>query len=138
MTENASLEDQLQAMIRKSHRCLEAARSHYEAKDFDFACSKAYYAVFHMMQAALLTHGLTYSKHAGVIGAFSERFVKTGTFPRQFSTWIDRLRRDREVGDYAYPSLIGTDEAGEDIDRASAMVKAVEEYLQRIRPASEE
>lgn len=72
MTLEGSLRQQLQAMIEKGQRTLRAAQDHLDKQDYDFASSKAYYAVFHLIQAALLTKGKTYSKHAGVISGFSK------------------------------------------------------------------
>ncbi len=71
-------------MIEKGRRTLRAAQDHLDKQDYDFASSKAYYAVFHLMQAVLLIKGKTYSKHAGVISGFSEHFIKTGVFPSDF------------------------------------------------------
>ena len=70
--EHDLLRQQLQAMIEKSQRTLRVSEQHLADGDFDFASSKAYYAVFHLMQAALLMKAKTYSKHAGVISGFSE------------------------------------------------------------------
>ena len=50
-----ALQQQLEAMIQKGERALQAARDHFSKSDADFASSKAYYAVFHFMQAILLT-----------------------------------------------------------------------------------
>ena len=102
MTDPEVLRNQLQAMIDKSQRALGAAREHLHKGDADFASSKAYYAVFHMMQAVLLTKEKTYSKHAGVISGFSEHFIKSGIFPTKYGEMIQRLRKDRELGDYGY------------------------------------
>ena len=55
MNTPSTLAAQLQAMVEKAERSLGAARRHLETKDYDFASSAAYYAIFHMMQAALLT-----------------------------------------------------------------------------------
>lgn len=81
MTAQEALGQQLRAMIEKAQRSLRAAEEHLAKGDHDFASSKAYYAVFHLMQAALLTKGKTFSKHAGVISGFSEQFIRPGTFP---------------------------------------------------------
>jgi len=54
-----ALVDQLRAMVHKAERALKATQHHLEEGDYDFASSKAYYATFHMLQAALLTKQLT-------------------------------------------------------------------------------
>ena len=117
-------------MIEKSERALRAAKEHLDKKDADFASSKAYYAVFHLLQAALLTKGKTYSKHAGVISGFSEQFIKAGDFPGKFGEAIQRLRKDRELGDYGYQLSVTREEASRDLNVAGEIVESLLKYLQ--------
>jgi len=130
MTDQQALRKQLRAMIKKSKRAFRAAQDHLVKDDADFASSKAYYAVFHLMQAVLLTKDLTYSKHAGVISAFSEHFIKTGIFPKRFGEAIQRLREDRETGDYGYQLSVSSDEASGDVKIAGEIVEVLLKYLQ--------
>ena len=120
---------QLQSMIEKGRRTLRAAQDHLNKQDYDFASSKAYYAVFHLMQAALLTKEKTYSKHAGVISGFSEHFVKTGLFPSDFGSAIERLRKDRELGDYGYQLSVEPEDSARDVKMAQEIVEAISAYL---------
>jgi uncharacterized protein (UPF0332 family) len=129
MTDQEMLAHQLQAMANKSKRALQAARAHLSAGDVDFASSKAYYAVFHLMQAALLTKEKTFSKHAGVISGFSEHFIKSGVFPKEFGETIQRLRKDRELGDYSYQLDLSTEEAAQDVENAATIFDSVLAYL---------
>lgn len=133
MTDQEALRQQLEAMIQKGQRALRAAQQHLSSGDPDFASSKAYYAVFHLMQTVLLTKGLTFSKHAGVISGFSEHFIKTGVFPAEFGQAIQGLRKHRETGDYGYQLAIEPEEAAADVKSASEIVQALTEYLQRPR-----
>ncbi len=130
MTDQEALKQQLRAMIGKGERSLRAASDHLIKKDSDFASSKAYYAVFHLMQAVLLTKQKTYSKHAGVISGFSEHFIKTEIFPITFGEMIQRLRKDRELGDYGYQLSLSQEEAQRDVKTASEIVKSLTAYLQ--------
>lgn len=129
MIEDEGLRRQLRAIVEKSNRALAAAKDHFEKGDYDFASSKAYYAVFHVMQGALLTKGLAFSKHSGVVSAFNQHFVKTGIFPKEFSKNIQRLFKERQIGDYEYESTIDEEEARKDIDIAEEIVRAVEGHL---------
>ena len=129
MTDQETLREQLKAMIEKADRSLRAAKEHLEKRDADFASSKAYYAVFHLMQSALLTKGKTYSKHAGVIGGFSEHFIKAGIFPTNFGESIQRLRKDRELGDYGYQISLSLEESSRDVKTACRIVDALLKYL---------
>ncbi len=130
MTEQTALRQQLLAMMEKGRRALRAAEEHLAHGDMDFASSKAYYAVFHLMQAVLLTKELTYSKHAGVISGFSEHFLKPHVFPAAFGESIQRLRKDRELGDYGYQLSVERDDAARDVKAAAEIVERLRAFLQ--------
>lgn len=66
--------------MEKGRRSLEAGRSLYSRGDYDFAASRAYYAMFYLVEALLSSLGLSFSKHSAVISAFGQHFVKTGEF----------------------------------------------------------
>jgi len=125
-----SLAEQLRAMVDKAERALRAAERHLADGDADFASSKAYYAAFHLMQAALLTQQRTYSKHAGVLAGFSEHFIKPGVVPTDFGQKLQRLRKDREVGDYGYLLRIDPAAARSDVETARQLFTALTTYLQ--------
>lgn len=129
MTDKQMLKEQIEKIIKKTHRALKSARDNFNQGDFETASSKAYYAVFHIMQAVLLLKGLTYSKHSGVISAFSKEFIKTGIFPKEFSKKIRSLYKDREVSDYSYTFTIDKEQAQEDIKKAREIVLSVEKYI---------
>ncbi len=134
MKKNSSLKDELRRMAAKSQKALQTAKNNLRDGDYESACSKAYYSVFHIMQAALLTKGLSYSKHSGVISGFSLHFVKAGIFPKDFSRRIRQLMQDREIGDYSYFLTIAKDKAEEDIHSAEEIIEQVMLYLRRIEP----
>jgi uncharacterized protein (UPF0332 family) len=129
MNSNERLTEQLQLMIQKAFRSVKAAYRNIEEGDYDFASSRAYYAAFYVMEAVLLTKNLSFSKHAGVISAFNQHFVKTGIFPKDFSKNISRLFRERETGDYDFVLSINEEDAREDARIAEKIVNMIVEYL---------
>ena len=46
---------ELQKFMEKSHRSLEVAKELYKRGDYDFSVSRAYYAMFYLSEAVLLT-----------------------------------------------------------------------------------
>ncbi|NJN94840.1 MAG: HEPN domain-containing protein [Anaerolineales bacterium] len=133
MTEPNALAAKLELMIQKASRSLAAASQLVVTGDYDFASSRAYYAAFYAMQAALLTKNLTPAKHAGAIRAFSQHFIKTGVFPTEFNQSISRLFRNRQTGDYALGLSINEDKARQDIQTAESVVEAILTYLKEER-----
>lgn len=131
MTLNDELGKRLNKMLQKAHRALKSAELLASDDDYDSASSKAYYAVFHALQTVLLTKGLSYSKHSGVISGFSQYFIKTGIFPEEFSMEIRNLCKNREIGDYNYILSINKEKAEEDMKTATRIVEIVENYLKK-------
>ncbi len=129
MTKAEELSAQLQAMIHKTMRSLAVARQLIETNDYDFASSRAYYAAFYAMQAALLTKGLSASKHADVICLFSQHFIKPGIFPTEFSKFVSWLFSNRQSDDYGFDLSITKTDTQQDIKMAEKVVQAIIDYL---------
>lgn len=126
-----SLQEQLDLIMRKARRSLEAAKRNFDAGDYDFASSRAYYAAFYAVEGVLVTKELSFSKHSAVISAFIQHFVKTGRFPKELGKLLARLFRHRQLGDYAFDLAISRDEAQRDLDAAREIIGAVETYLKQ-------
>lgn len=129
MRTDPELQRQLCDMMRKARRALKAAQRHLDDDDSDFAASRAYYAAFYAMEAALLTKSVTCSTHSGAIAAFSERFIKTGALPAEFGARTTRLFRERQIGDYEFDMSVTAGDAEEDIRAAAEIVDAIDNHL---------
>lgn len=129
MNEREKLAEKLALMIQKANRSLDAARRLAAAGDYDFASARAYYAAFYGIQAALLSEGLSASKHSGAIHLFNQHFIKTDLFPADFSKLIGRLFSDRQTGDYTFDFRIAETDATQNIDMAQTVLKAITAYL---------
>lgn len=118
-------------MIRKGRRSLAAARRLAEDGDHDFAVSRAYYAMFYLAEAMLLTRDLRFSKHAAVISAVAQHFVRPGMLATEH---LDALRAAfelRQLADYISGAAITAWQAQETLSRAAAFMDAAEAHLRR-------
>ncbi len=121
--------DEVRSLLTKSRHKLEAAKDLYKDNWFDDAVSRAYYAVFHAMNAVLISRGLSFSSHAQTIGVFNREFVKSGVFPKEYSQIIQDLFEDRQAGDYDVDTIIDEQAARESIDKAEIVISGIEQYL---------
>lgn len=131
MNKDADFRKYIELIIEKAHRLLKTAELDLDGGDCESSSSRAYYAVFHMMEGALLFKGFSYSRHSAVISNFNLHFIKQGVFPKEFSKNIERLFEQRQLGDYDVEDNISKDDAVENIDIAVKMVKAIEGVLKR-------
>ena len=94
------MKKEINELINKAERSVKAASRLLQQGDFDFATSRAYYAMFYMAEAVLLTKGLSFSKHKGVISKFNQHFVKTGIFDYKYYDMLDFAFEQRNISDY--------------------------------------
>ena len=106
MSKDAELPRQLKVMMDKAKDSLAVAKQLHNQNHYNDAASKAYYAVFHSLQAILLTKGLTFSRHSAVLSTFNKEFIYSGVFAKNFYDKIVRLFKDRQIGDYEYEICI--------------------------------
>ena len=116
-------------MLAKAHDKLETAKIVFKNGKYDDTVSRCYYAVYHALNAALISKGLSFSSHAQTIGVFNREFVKTGVFPKYFTEMIQGLFEDRQSGDYDFDSRIDEQTAQESLENAELIVSGIEQYL---------
>ena len=99
------MEDEIKTLIKvrleSSLEDLETAKELLGLKRFRAAVNRAYYAIFSLANAVLLTKGIERSKHSGVESAFIEKFVKAEIFEVEYGKIFDYIRKKREESDYS-------------------------------------
>lgn len=90
------------------------------------AVNRAYYAVFHMATASLLTLGIARTKHTGVQAAFGQYIIKAGLIEPEYHRIYLRALTLREEADYA--DEIRTLNA----ERVSTLVTDAERFVGRL------
>lgn len=123
------MRDELTAILTLAEEKLRAAHLLIEGEAWGDASSRAYYAAFHAVSAALLSRNQTYSSHAQVLGAFNKVFVHLGLFPREFTVLLTRLFENRQSGDYDVTPGVTEAEARQDVADAQRIVEAIRQFL---------
>ena len=104
---------------------------------YDFAVSRAYYAMLYAAEALLLDQGLRFSSHGAVIASFGQRFAKPEIIPRKFHHYLIDAQDSRVQGDYDIRSTQTADDAGLAISRAHEFIERADDFLNvRDRPAA--
>ena len=119
----------VESLIRKGRRSLEAGRRLLRDGDFDFAISRAYYAMFYHAEALLLSEGFESDSHAGVIALLHREFVRTGRLDHAHAGALERSWKERTLADYEAGAEFTEARARQALDRAEAFLRAVEAAL---------
>jgi uncharacterized protein (UPF0332 family) len=115
----------VQAEVAKADTSLRAARALFGLKLFDECVSRAYYTVFHLMCALLLTEGLEAQSHRGVDHLVNLHFVRTGRLDARHAKAFSRLMQFRLQADYSRAFRFTEEGAAEELGLAEATSTAL-------------
>ncbi len=118
--------------IEKSQKKLEAAEKLFDLGYYEDAVSRVYYAVFHIVQALLLTEVEKAETHKGIVTLFGLLFIKTGRFTKDLGRYLANLKDDRESGDYEILSYIDRETAEKALKEGKEFIEEVLEYLKNL------
>ena len=94
------------------------------------AMNRVYYAMFYTIQALLMLHDLSFSKHGQVKGCFNREFIKPGTFPVKFGKLYNTVFEYRQKFDYV--DLVMPDETTvtDHLKEAKMFIEQIRDYIQ--------
>jgi len=125
------MNEEIKALLKMAVDSIKGARLLFDEGLYGFAVSRAYYAMFYLVSAVLLTKGLNFSKHQAVVAAFGQHFVKTGIFKYIFHQYLVEAFEQRQIGDYEPMEEITRETAQKNIDRAEEFLAAARDYLEK-------
>ncbi len=129
--------EEIEALLKKALDSIKGARLLFNNELYGFAVSRAYYAMFYLVSAVLLTKGLSFSKHQAVVAAFGQHFVKTRIFEQKFHQYLVEAFEQRQIGDYEPLEEITQETAKKSIDHALEFLYAVKDYLAKYSEETE-
>ncbi len=123
------LEEQ-KSLLKQAKDSLDVARNILRDGYPGFSAARAYYAMFYAVEALFLEQEMAFSKHAGIITAFSQYYIKTGIFDRKYSTFLREGFELRMIGDYGKLRSVTIAEAEAQVERASELLAIIEQRLE--------
>ncbi len=120
---------EIKALLEKAKRSQKAATKLFKDGDVDFAASRAYYSLFYTASALLLSRGLSFSSHSGIIANYGKEFARTGALPPKYHNYLIESQDRRNIGDYSLVAEITEEQTQEMLGWAQEFIAAAEEYL---------
>lgn len=124
-------EDLCRHRIRTAKDDLNAAKILLEANEYKSANNRAYYAIFHAINAVHALKGKEYKKHKDAIGNFNREYVKTEIFPRDIGRKISEAEEIRHASDYDDFYVASREESARQVSVAEDFIKMVEVYCNK-------
>ena len=107
---------------------LKSARILLAAEEYRGANNRAYYAIFHTINAIHGMSGKAYKRHKDAIGNFNRNYVKTEIFPREMGRKIGEAEVIRHASDYDDFYIASREESERQIAVADEFIQLAEKY----------
>lgn len=114
--------------IETAKENLHAAEILLEAGEYKSANNRAYYAIFHSVNAVHALAGNAYKRHKDAIANFNKDYVKTEIFPKEIGRKIAGAETIRHASDYDDFYIASEEEAKRQIVVADEFIRLVERY----------
>lgn len=121
--------DLIIVQIKKGKEKIDAAKVLLKEGFIDDAISRAYYCMFHAASAVLLAEGITVDSHSALKTMFGLHLIKTAKIDKKYGRWLNRLKDERENGDYDIFTSFNHEDAQESIDEAAEFIEEMMKYL---------
>lgn len=126
------MKEKVQKLLRKAEQSLNAAQYLLAGGYIEFAVARAYYTMFYLAEAFLVTKNMAFSKHSAVISAFGREFAKSKIIPQKYHKYLKEAQDLRLLGDYGEEETISEKEAEFQISRAKEFLEFSQKYLSLI------
>lgn len=117
--------------MQRAKESLEAAQLLSDNKMLTSSMNRIYYAMFYAVQALLVLHDVSFSKHAQVKGYFNREFINKGIFPVEVGKLYNKVFEYRQKFDYVDLTTPDAELVSDHIQLAKDFVVKMENYLQR-------
>lgn len=109
---------------------LKSARILLAAEEYKGANNRAYYAIFHAVNAVHALSGDAFKRHKDAIGSFNKNYVKTEIFPREIGRKIGEAEEIRHASDYDDFYIASREESERQVSAADEFIQLVEKYCE--------
>ncbi len=117
-------------ILIKARQSLEAAEILANQDFFDFAASRAYYAMFYTAEALLLSKSLSFSSHSAVIANYGKEFSKSKEMDPVFHKQLIAVQDLRSQGDYSFSNGVSEISVEQALEWAADFLQAATVYLE--------
>ena len=120
---------EIESYVEKADKYFNTANHLLEYGDYDSCVSRAYYSMFYMTKAVLLTKNLITKTHSGTLSLFSESFIKTNTFPKEIAKYLRKGFQVRLLGDYNVMETMNKKDAADLMNNVEIFNERLKDYL---------
>lgn len=107
---------------------LRSARALFDLGDYKGANNRAYYSIFHAINAVHAISGKAYKRRKDAVANFNKDYVRTSIFPREMGRKIGQAEEIRHASDYDDFYIASKEESERQISVADEFIAIAEKY----------
>ncbi len=126
--ETGTKKDLVLYRIQSAKSDLKSAKILLDAEEYKAANNRAYYAIFHAINAVHALNEKAYKRHKDAVANFNKDYVKTEIFPREIGRKIGEAEEIRHASDYDDFYIASKEETERQVAVAAEFIQMVEKY----------
>lgn len=126
--ETGTKKDLVLYRIQSAKSDLKSAKILLDAEEYKAANNRAYYAIFHAINAVHALNEKAYKRHKDAVANFNKDYVKTEIFPREIGRKIGEAEEIRHASDYDDFYIASKEETERQVTVAAEFIQMVEKY----------
>ncbi|MDY4969527.1 MAG: HEPN domain-containing protein [Lachnospiraceae bacterium] len=119
--------------IRVAKEDLATAQLLVEAEQYRGANNRAYYAIYHAIDAVLAIEGKAFKRHKDTLGYFNKNYVATNIFPRDLGRRVVKAEEIRHASDYDTFYIASKEVTLQQVETAEQLIALVCDYFEEHR-----
>lgn len=123
------MEKDIRKIIEKSLRALQSSEKEIEAGNYDFGCSRAFFAALYMVKGILIVDQLDRKNLAELFSIFKKNYIDTQIFSDEIYRNLSNLVAQREAAEFAFTQRITKRMADTCLLQAQNVNKHLTQYL---------
>ena len=126
--ETGTKKDLVLYRIQSAKSDLKSSKILLDAEEYKAANNRAYYAIFHAINAVHALNEKAYKRHKDAVANFNKDYVKTEIFPREIGRKIGEAEEIRHASDYDDFYIASKEETERQVAVAAEFIQMVEKY----------
>ena len=115
--------------LEQAKEDLEAGKLLYDKNFYKSANNRAYYSIFHSINAVLALEPIDFKRHKDVLAYFNKNYINKEIFSRMMGRKIQNASAIREDSDYDDEFIVDADKTNEQLKTAEELIELVDKYI---------
>lgn len=126
--ETGSRHDLIEHRFLIAKEDLDTAYLLLDAKQYRGANNRAYYSIYHTIDAILSIEGIAFKRHKDTLAYFNKQYIATGIFPREMGKKIVKAEEIRHASDYDTFYVASKDITKQQVETAEQLLNLAKQY----------